>query len=40
MPDGVPVIGYVDDVAVIAWVAKALRDELARFREWERGEPT
>lgn len=35
IPDLTPVIGYVDDVSVIAWVVKTLKDELARFRAWE-----
>jgi uncharacterized membrane protein YkvA (DUF1232 family) len=35
IPDLTPVIGYVDDVSVIAWVVKTLRDELERFRAWE-----
>ena len=35
IPDLTPVIGYVDDVGVIAWVVKTLKDELDKFRAWE-----
>jgi uncharacterized membrane protein YkvA (DUF1232 family) len=35
IPDLTPLIGYVDDVSVIAWVVKTLKDELDRFRVWE-----
>ena len=37
IPDPIPVAGYVDDAAVIAWVIKSLSDELDAFREWEVG---
>ena len=35
IPDLTPVIGYVDDVSVVAWVVKTLKDELDKFRAWE-----
>ena len=35
IPDLTPIIGYFDDVSVIAWVAKTLKDELDKFQSWE-----
>ena len=37
IPDPIPVAGYLDDAAVIAWIIKSVRDELDAFREWEVG---
>ena len=35
IPDLTPLIGYFDDVSVIAWVTKTLKDELDKFQSWE-----
>lgn len=35
IPDFLPVIGYQDDAAVVAYVADQLKDDLHAFREWE-----
>lgn len=35
IPDAIPVVGYVDDVGVVAWVLKTLKNEIEKFREWE-----
>jgi uncharacterized membrane protein YkvA (DUF1232 family) len=35
VPDIIPVVGYVDDVSVVAWVIKTLKNEIEKFREWE-----
>jgi uncharacterized membrane protein YkvA (DUF1232 family) len=35
IPDAIPGVGYVDDVAVVAWVLKILKDEIEKFRGWE-----
>jgi uncharacterized membrane protein YkvA (DUF1232 family) len=35
IPDVIPAIGYVDDVGVVAWVIKTLKDEIEKFRVWE-----
>jgi len=37
IPDQLPGIGYVDDVAVITMVASLIRADLERFVNWERG---
>jgi uncharacterized membrane protein YkvA (DUF1232 family) len=33
--DAIPVLGYVDDAAVLAWVFGQVRAELDTFRSWE-----
>jgi uncharacterized membrane protein YkvA (DUF1232 family) len=33
--DAIPVLGLVDDAAVLAWVFRQVRSELDAFREWE-----
>jgi len=35
IPDFILGIGFLDDVAVIAWVARQLRRDLSDFRDWE-----
>ena len=35
IPDWVPVVGMLDDVAVLGFAAKAARSDLAAFRQWE-----
>jgi uncharacterized membrane protein YkvA (DUF1232 family) len=39
IPDPIPVIGYVDDAAVLAFVLRAIRKDLERFLAWEGGRP-
>jgi uncharacterized membrane protein YkvA (DUF1232 family) len=34
LPDWLPAIGFVDDLAVLAWVLRTWRDELAAFQAW------
>lgn len=36
IPDALGALGFVDDVTVISTVVRRVRDELDRFREWER----
>lgn len=35
IPDPLPVLGYLDDAAVIFAVARANLNEISRFRKWE-----
>lgn len=35
VPDVLPVLGLIDDIAVIRWVIGAIRSDLAKFRAWE-----
>jgi uncharacterized membrane protein YkvA (DUF1232 family) len=39
IPDIIPVLGYVDDVAVVGWVVKTFKDEIEKFRLWESTRP-
>jgi uncharacterized membrane protein YkvA (DUF1232 family) len=34
LPDWLPMVGFVDDLAVLAWVLRTWSDELAAFRAW------
>ncbi len=34
IPDFIPVVGFVDDAAVIGLVLKAIREDIAKYREW------
>ncbi|MFO8099008.1 MAG: DUF1232 domain-containing protein [Salinibacter sp.] len=36
IPDALGAIGFVDDAAVISTAVQSVRDELRRFRAWER----
>lgn len=35
IPDVIPVVGYVDDAALLVFVAKAIHKDLDEFRAWE-----
>lgn len=35
IPDFIPVIGYTDDLAVLAWVYSSVKDDLQMFTDWE-----
>lgn len=35
IPDTVPVFGFLDDVTVITFVARANISEISKFRKWE-----
>jgi len=34
-PDFIPLVGYLDDATVIAFVIRSIQKELDRFKEWE-----
>lgn len=34
LPDWLPVVGFIDDLAVLAWVLRTWSDELAAFWAW------
>jgi uncharacterized membrane protein YkvA (DUF1232 family) len=41
IPDVIPVIGYLDDVALVAVALKLTKDELRKYSEWKKAnEPT
>ena len=35
LPDSIPVLGYVDDAAVFAFVWKMVADDFEEFRKWQ-----
>lgn len=35
LPDGIPVIGYVDDVAVFAFVWKMVESDVEEYKKWQ-----
>jgi uncharacterized membrane protein YkvA (DUF1232 family) len=39
IPDFIPVIGYLDDSVVLAFVARTIHSDLEKFREWEKTIP-
>ena len=39
IPDFIPVIGYLDDATVIAFVVESIRRDLDKFLAWERPTP-
>jgi uncharacterized membrane protein YkvA (DUF1232 family) len=39
VPDFIPVVGFIDDAAVIAWVMRAIRSDVSKFRDWEESQP-
>ena len=40
IPDFIPVLGLLDDVALVAWFSTTIQDELVKFAEWEDTRPT
>jgi len=35
IPDVIPVLGLLDDAALLAWFMASIKSELDRFKEWE-----
>lgn len=35
IPDFIPVLGYLDDVSLMAWFIDAFQKEITNFKEWE-----
>jgi uncharacterized membrane protein YkvA (DUF1232 family) len=35
IPDIIPVLGFMDDAIVIAWVIRSVRKNLDEYKEWE-----
>ena len=33
--DAIPVVGYLDDLAVLGWALKMIHDDLNDYREWK-----
>ena len=35
VPDFIPVLGYMDDAAVLAWVINSVKGDIENFQDWE-----
>jgi len=35
IPDWLPVIGVIDDAAMVGFLVRSLRKDVEKFREWE-----
>lgn len=35
LPDSIPVLGYVDDVAVFAFVWNMVEDDVEEYKKWQ-----
>ena len=40
IPDFIPVLGLLDDVALVAWFSTTLKGEIDKFQEWELTRPS
>jgi uncharacterized membrane protein YkvA (DUF1232 family) len=40
IPDFIPVLGLLDDVALVAWFSTTIKEELDKFQEWEQTRPS
>ena len=38
--DVIPLVGYVDDIAVIGFVLASVKGEVDKFRQWEKSKQT
>ena len=39
IPDFIPVLGLLDDVALVAWFSSTIKEEMDKFAEWEKTRP-
>lgn len=39
VPDFIPVVGLLDDVALMAWFTTTLKEEMDKFAAWEKARP-
>lgn len=40
IPDFIPVLGLLDDVALVAWFSTTIKEEMDKFAEWEKTRPS
>jgi uncharacterized membrane protein YkvA (DUF1232 family) len=38
IPDFIPILGFTDDLAILAWVYASVKDDLQKFVDWEAAE--
>lgn len=34
IPDAIPLIGYIDDIALLGWVVKSIHSDVAEYKKW------
>jgi uncharacterized membrane protein YkvA (DUF1232 family) len=35
VPDFIPILGFADDISLMAWFIKVFQEELSKYKEWE-----
>jgi uncharacterized membrane protein YkvA (DUF1232 family) len=35
IPDFIPIIGLMDDAAIVAWIIKSVKHDVEEFKQWE-----
>ncbi|CCH57267.1 protein of unknown function DUF1232 [Fibrisoma limi BUZ 3] len=40
LPDILPIVGIVDDIALVGWLFTSVSSDIDRFRQWEQGVAT
>ena len=38
IPNNIPVLGVVDELAVLAWIVNSYADEIEKYKNWEAGQ--
>ena len=38
VPDFIPVLGFADDISLMAWFINTFQSELTKYREWEQAQ--
>lgn len=34
IPDYIPVVGYIDDIAILSWVLKSINSDVEEYKKW------
>ena len=34
LPDSIPVVGYIDDIALLVWVLKSINSDVEEYKKW------
>lgn len=38
LPDFLPIVGLSDDIALMLWLFSGIKDDIAKFRQWEQAD--
>ena len=36
LPDFIPIVGLIDDATILVWLGKSFKDDLEKYKEWEK----